>query len=135
MLSPLVTLILPNLDSILLIISVTTAGSIWLILLSSTYHTMVHCFSLIVWLATQRPYGLSTKPKSFKVVEYTSYHKSANCTHPYNAPSSCRWRVFLPFSCITIVWKLDRSRRTDPPLVPVFSWMQYLSFKHWGKLL
>ena len=61
------------------IIESTTAGSTWLILLSSIYQTIVHCLTLMILLATHRSYGFSSNPIHFKVVAYRLYH---NITDP-----------------------------------------------------
>ena len=98
--SPCVLVMWPNLASMRCTRSVTTVASLWEILLSSTYHTMVHCEPLMLALATHRSYGFKTKPKFCRVSRKRRYHNRGLWTHPYSAFLRCKKRVFFPLSLV-----------------------------------
>mmetsp|Transcript_24680 Transcript_24680/g.38140 ORF Transcript_24680/g.38140 Transcript_24680/m.38140 type:complete len:290 (-) Transcript_24680:271-1140(-) len=98
---PRVTDISPNSASIACMTLVTTPVDKWEIKLSSTHHAIVHCFPLICLFATHLSYGLSSKPICWRVPVNSSYHKSADFMHPYNAFNNCIYKVLRPFSSTT----------------------------------
>ena len=63
-------------------IFVTTFGSMWDILLSSTYHTIVHCFPSIILFTTHLPYGFILKLNPLIFNTYRIYHKRADYMQP-----------------------------------------------------
>ena len=80
--SPRVTASSPKCSVTLSMISVTTFESMCDILLSSTWNTTVHCFSLTILFATHVSYGLISKPMPFRVFTYKLYHNIADSMHP-----------------------------------------------------
>ena len=75
-------------------ISVTTFGSTCHILLSSTYHTMVHCFPSIILLAVHISYVLILNFKYVKVFAEKLYHNRAYSMHPYIYLGKFTYRTF-----------------------------------------
>ena len=59
-----------------------TFGSACNILLSFTYHPIVHCDPLITLLAVHLFYRLISRPMPCKVLAYRSYHNRANSMQP-----------------------------------------------------
>ena len=98
---PLVIVIYPNVFLIIFNRLSLTFLSKWDNLLSYTYHTMVHCFPLIVLLAKYLSYSFNFYPSAFNVCVYKLYHCSANSIQPYIALSTLNYSTFWPFSYLT----------------------------------
>ena len=79
--------------------------------------------------ATHISYGLTTNPISWRVVEYSSYHKIADCTHPYRALSP----TFCCFSIVTNSFRLgsiSQKRSTSLPVIFIITMSFILAFKY-----
>ena len=75
-----------------------TLESTYEALLSSTYHSMVHCFPLMFLFATHLSYSFNIYPSDFKVCVYKLYHCSADSIHPYIYLSTFKYKTFFPCS-------------------------------------
>ena len=80
-----------------LIKSPTIFSSVCNTLLSSTYHTGVHCLPFTVLFSMHISYEFSSKPFPIYVSDYNFYHCRADSVHPYMASNTNIYRTFCPF--------------------------------------
>jgi hypothetical protein len=99
-LAPYVTTIFPYRASILEMMSLKTDTCTWETFKSSTYQHIVHCFPLIILLATHMSYGFITNPIPSSVDLKSLYHNNALLIHPYDAFCSSTYSSFFPLFAV-----------------------------------
>ena len=112
------TVRLPKRLVVLSIKFIFTSSSTCHILLSSTYHAIVHCLSLMMIFYIHLSYVLTRNPCDFRLFEYRSYHSSVDSIHPYRASISFRYSTFTPLSTRTFFLCLvftSHIMSTNPP--------------------